>query len=175
MSTPFIGQIVMFGGNFAPRGWALCDNQLLPISQYSALFSILGTTYGGDGVTTFALPGLRGRVAVHPGSGAGLSHYSLGQKGGQETVTLTATEIPGHTHTLNINNAQGTTLDGSNGYPAGNGTAIPPVGNWASSANATANTSAIGHAGGGQAHTNIQPYQCVNFIIALEGVYPSRS
>ncbi len=175
MSDPFIGQITMFGGNFAPRGWALCDGQLLAISSNSALFSILGTTFGGDGRTTFGLPDLRGRVAIHPGNGAGLSSYDLGQKGGVETVTLTSKQLPSHSHTLNINNAQGTTLDGSDGYPAGNGTAIPPVGNWASSANATAASSAIGNTGGGQSHTNIQPYQCVNFIIALHGTYPSRS
>ena len=98
MSSPFIGQIIMFGGNFAPRGWALCDGQLLPISQNSALFSILGTTYGGDGRTSFGLPELRGRVAMHPGNGPGLSSRRLGERSGVETVTLGATQVPAHGH-----------------------------------------------------------------------------
>ena len=176
MSTPFIAQITMFGGNFAPRGWAFCDGQLLPISSYSALFSILGTTYGGDGRTTFALPDLRGRVAIHPGAGPGLSTYRLGQKGGAETVTLTANEVPAHSHALNINSSNGNTSNGSNAVLAGFGTSAPPVGNFTNAApNATASSSSIANAGGSQAHSNLEPFLCVEYIIALEGVYPSRS
>ena len=176
MSTPFIGQITMFGGNFAPRGWALCDGQLLPINSYSALFSILGTTYGGDGRTTFALPDLRGRVAVHPGSGPGLSAYRLGQKGGVETVTLTTSEIPAHSHALNINSSNGNTSNGTDAVIAGYGTSAPPVGNFTNAgANSTASSSSIANAGGSQGHSNVQPFGCVEFIIALEGIFPSRS
>jgi len=103
MATPFIGMIVMFGGNFAPRSWAFCSGQILPIAQNTALFSILGTTYGGNGQTTFALPDLRSRVPIHPGQGPGLSPYSLGQQGGVETVTLTTNQMPAHNHSLVAN------------------------------------------------------------------------
>ncbi|WMX13636.1 MULTISPECIES: phage tail protein [unclassified Aureispira] len=169
---PFIGEIIMFGGNFAPRGWAFCDGQLLPIAQNSALFSILGTTYGGDGRTTFALPDLRGRVAIHPGNGPGLSDYRLGQKGGTETVTLTTNQIPSHNHMINVNNSAGTTNDPTNHFLANTGAFDSEYG---TTANTIMNSNALGHTGGGQSHTNIQPYCCVNFIIALQGVFPSRS
>ncbi|WP_346857048.1 tail fiber protein [uncultured Draconibacterium sp.] len=177
---PFIGEILMFGGNFAPRGWALCDGQLLPINSYQALFSILGTTYGGDGRTTFALPDLRGRLAMHAGSGPGLTPRPLGQKSGTETVTLTTTQMPSHNHTGTgtIQCASGQP-DESN--PAGmvpasltngaEGYAETPNGNM----KANGVTLAVGNTGGGQAHTNVQPYQCVNYIIALEGIFPSRN
>ena len=170
---PFIGQIVMFGGNFAPRGWALCDGQLLSIASDSALFSILGTTYGGDGRTTFGLPELRGRFAMHPGQGPGLTNRTLGQKSGTETVTLSETQIPSHTHQARAFNA--------------NGTQPLPAGHiWAQesedarvysdqAADANLATAAIQNTGGGQAHNNVQPFQCVNFIIALVGVFPSRN
>ncbi len=171
-ANPFIGQIIMFGGNFAPRDWALCNGQLLSIASNTALFSILGTTFGGDGRTTFALPDLRGRVPVHSGSstGPGLSPRPLGQKAGSETVTLTADQIPPHSHQLRANSGRADSTDPSNAtiakanedtYNSGNSD-VMMKGN-------TANT------GGGQAHNNMQPYQCVNFIIALVGVYPSRS
>lgn len=170
---PFIGLITMFGGNFAPRGWAFCDGQLLPINQNSALFSILGTTYGGDGRTTFGLPDLRGRVPIHPGTGPGLSSFNLGQKGGAEQVTLTTQQIPAHSHgfkhTLDFdtnNTAQtgeqfGALLfDGYYNTPPAKTSIATPV---------------IENTGGGQPVDIHQPYQCVNFIIALRGIYPSRS
>ena len=170
--NPFIGLIVMFGGNFAPRGWALCDGQLLPINQYSALFSILGTTYGGDGRTTFALPDMRGRVPIHEGTGPGLSPYDLGQKGGSETVTLTTNQIPSHHHNVNLGGT-GSTPAGS-GSLLGNVTGTNLIYNPTASGNTLA-SNAISNTGGGQSHNNIQPYLAVNFIIALQGTYPSRS
>jgi microcystin-dependent protein len=174
---PFIGQIIMFGGNFAPRGWAFCDGQLLPISQHSALFSILGTTYGGDGRTTFALPDLRGRVAIHPGNGPGLSDYRLGQKGGAETRTLTTAELPSHSHSIRANNGPGNSSAASSGASiAGHGTSVPPEGNFSSQApNVDLSPQTAGNTGGGQPFDIRQPFLAVNFIIALEGVYPSRS
>ncbi len=174
MSEPFIAEIIMFGGNFAPRGWAFCDGQLLAISQNTALFSLLGTTYGGDGRTTFGLPDLRGRVPVHPGTGPGLTTRYLGQKGGTETETLNVNQIPAHTHT-----ARGTSSKGTDQDPAGNVWAKEAVGATAVYASGSADTSlhasAIANAGGSQYHNNIQPYTCVNFIIALVGLYPSRT
>jgi microcystin-dependent protein len=165
---PFIGTIIQFGGNFAPRGWAFCDGQLLPISQNSALFSILGTTYGGDGQTTFALPDLRGRVAIHPGTGPGLRPYTLGEKGGQESVTLTVNNMPSHNHSFS-----GISGDAKAETPAGNilGNATIYSGG---TPNAPLNAAVIGNAGGSQPFSVQQPYQCVNFIIALTGIYPSR-
>ena len=169
---PFLGQIIMFGGNFAPRGWALCDGQLLPISQYSALFSILGTTYGGDGRTTFALPDMRGRVAVHAGNGPGLSDYRLGAKSGVETVTLTEAQIPNHTHGIRAANTGG---DDTNPLTA-NGFGVAGDDLYIEDAPGTTMPSAlVTPVGGSQSHTNIQPYQVVNFIIALQGTFPSRS
>jgi microcystin-dependent protein len=174
MSDPFIAEIIMFGGNFAPRGWALCDGQLLPISSNSALFSILGTTYGGDGRTTFALPDLRGRAAIHPGSGPGLSTYRLGQKAGVENVNLSINQIPSHTH-----QAKAFAGAGNKNTAAGSAWSDDAGVSWAayssSSPNADMHSGAIANAGGSQPHTNIQPVLCVNFIIALVGVFPSRN
>ncbi len=171
----YIGQILMFAGNFAPRGWAFCNGQLLSISSNSALFSILGTTYGGDGRTTFGLPDLRGRVAVAPGQGPGLSEYRLGQKGGQEGVTLTTTEMPAHSHSLNVVNSDGNTNSPANNTLAGFGTSAPPSGNWSTSApNAMAAGTSIGGTGASAPHNNIQPFLAVQFIICTEGIYPSR-
>ncbi|WP_167619843.1 phage tail protein [Maribellus sediminis] len=177
---PFIGQIIMFGGNFAPRGWALCDGQILPINNYQALFSLLGTTYGGDGRTTFALPDLRGRLAMHPGSGPGLSTRRLGERSGTETVTLTTPEMPSHNHTANG------TIQAKNGQPdeSNPGNAVPAslsggTEGYAETPNTTMKANAVevtvGNSGGNLPHNNVQPYQCVNFIIALEGIYPSRN
>ncbi|WP_417612584.1 phage tail protein [Owenweeksia hongkongensis] len=169
---PFLAQIIMFGGNFAPRGWAFCDGQLLPISQYTALFSLLGTNYGGDGRTTFALPDLRGRVAIHPGAGPGLSPKSLGSKGGAETVNLTQAQMPSHKHTIHGANIGGDDSDPTTGN--GFGTAANDL--YIETAPSTNMGSGVmSNAGGGQAHTNMQPFGCVNFIIALQGVFPSRS
>lgn len=171
---PFIGQVLMFAGNFAPRGWAFCNGQLLSISENQALFSILGTTYGGDGRTTFALPDMRGRVAVHPGNGPGLSDYHLGQKGGVEQVSLNVNQMPAHSHTLNANeqagdsnDPAGASISDSRGYDK-DYTKSGEV-NVAMSANSISST------GGSQPHTNIQPFVTVNYIIALYGTYPSRS
>jgi len=168
----FIGQIVMFAGNFAPRSWALCDGQLISISQNTALFSILGTTYGGDGETTFALPDLRGRVAIHKGQGPGLSNYTLGQRGGAETVTLTTQQMPSHNHGI-----MGTNSNGDQETPGG---AVPARKARAddykfAAPDVAMHASMVANAGGGQSHPNIQPYLAVNYIIALFGVFPSQN
>lgn len=177
MSEPYIGQIMMFAGNFAPRGWALCEGQLLSIAQNSALFSILGTTYGGDGRTTFALPDLRGRVPIQPGTGPGLSPYTLGQSGGAENVSLLITNIPAHNHPLEASTAAGDSSSPQGAVPAV--TVDPntqqPLNGYHSSPNTTMAAASVGFAGGSQPHTNVQPYLSVNFIIALEGIFPSRS
>jgi len=165
--NPFIGEIILFGGNFAPRGWAFCNGQLLPIAQNTALFSILGTTYGGDGRTTFALPDLRGRAAIHPGNGPGLSSYRLGEKGGSETNTLTVNQIPAHSHSIGASE-EATATDPNSGYVAGTGAA-------AFATSTDVQLKPTGNTGGGQSVNNIQPYECVNFIIALQGTFPSRS
>ena len=180
---PFLGQTVIFAGNFAPRGWAFCAGQLLPISQYSALFSILGTIYGGDGRTTFALPDLRGRVAIGEGNGPGLSSYRLGEKGGAETTTIALANMPSHNHTAavdiklslgvgpateNLGNgrflataaADNIYNDGAAGLMANGG---------------TVSTVTVNNNGGSQPVNNIQPYLAINYIIALQGVFPSRS
>lgn len=174
---PFIGQILMFGGNFAPRGWALCDGQLLPIAQNQALFAILGTTYGGDGRTSFALPDLRGRVAVHPGSGSGLSAYSLGQEGGTEAVTLQASEMPSHNHSPKLH---GVHDDADHNCPEDAGLAMvknPRNGYVDKTPDVEMIAGSVTEidVGGDGAHDNVQPYACVNFIIALQGVFPSRN
>ena len=168
--TPFIGEIIMFGGNFAPRRWAFCDGQLLSISQNSSLFSILGTTYGGDGRTTFGLPDLRGRAPVHAGNGPGLTPRSPGQKNGQENVTLAVAQIPPHTH-----KPRSTDVQANQQLPGGHamgddGNAIPIY-----TDTPTTEMLETTATGGGQSHDNMQPYQVVNFIIALEGLYPSRN
>jgi microcystin-dependent protein len=176
MSEPFIGEVRIFAGNFAPRSWAFCQGQLLSIAQNTALFSILGTTYGGNGQTTFALPDLRGRYPMQPGQGPGLSPRTLGEQGGSETVTLISTQMPAHTHTLSANGAAGDSISPQGGFNAGltlSGTGQPES-LYASSADTTMNPAAIGAAGGSQPHNNMSPFLCLNFIIALEGIYPSR-
>lgn len=170
---PLMGEIKMFAGNFAPRGWALCDGQLLAISQHQALFSILGTVYGGDGRTTFALPDLRSRVPMHPGSGPGLTPRTLGEKGGEETNTLSVSQIPSHTHNVNV-----VEEDGNESIPTGNvpaGTKVLDKEYSSNSPNATMNSETISNTGGGQPVNNVQPYTTVNFIIALQGVFPSSN
>ena len=175
MSEPFIGEIRMFAGNFAPRGWAFCAGQLVAISSNEALFSILGTTYGGDGRTTFGLPDLRGRVPVHAGTGPGLPGRTLGQRFGQERVGLTANELPSHSHDLPVQSGSATTDNPSGAVIAGH----PSDDNYATAGPDTNMAAAsIGPpvpAAGGQPHDNIQPSQSIYFIIALVGVYPSRS
>lgn len=169
MSQPFIGEIVMFAGNFAPRGWSFCSGQTLSIAQNTALFSILGTTYGGNGQTTFALPDLRSRVPIHPGQGPGLSSYSLGQQGGSENVTLTVPQMPAHNHTLNANNGASNDTIPTNAFFSEGGLYTT------NAANVQMNPATIGLTGGSQPHPNIQPYLAINFIIALQGIFPSRN
>lgn len=167
MATPFIGQIQMFSFNFPPRFWARCDGQLLPINQNQALFSILGTTYGGNGTTNFALPDLRGRTPLHFGQGPGLSNRSLGQVGGAENVTLLTSQLPSHSHTPAANNAAPTI-----GTPAGN---LWAQGNYSATGGSSMAAGDIGNAGGNQPHANLSPYLTVNFCIALSGIFPSRN
>jgi microcystin-dependent protein len=173
----FIGSIILFAGNFAPNGWQLCQGQLLPISQNAALFSLLGTFYGGNGVSTFALPDLRGRVPVGQGQGPGLSSYDIGEVGGVENVTLLSTQMPAHNHLVNASN---TAAD--QGAPGGNflaeivdavSGAATPI--YTATSNAQMNPTAISLAGGNQPHQNLSPFLCLNYIICLNGIYPSRS
>lgn len=173
MSNPYLGEIRMVGFNFAPVGWAFCNGQLMSISQNTALFSLLGTTYGGNGTTTFALPDLRGRVPVHFGQGPGLSNYAQGQTGGVESLALLANQLPSHNHTVNCSTTGGTQAGPSGGYPAveSTGTSL----DYAVSSNNTMNPAMIGNAGSGLPHENRQPFLCVNFIIALQGIFPSRN
>ena len=172
MSDPFVGEIRMFAGNFAPRNWALCDGQLLPVSQNDALFSLLGTIYGGDGRTTFGLPDLRGRLPVHQGTGPGLTPRPIGQRSGQETVTLTTNQLPAHGHALNASAESADATQAAGNLPAQ--TAEDAFS--ASAVGTTLSSAAIASGGGGgTSHPNVQPFLCINFIIALVGVYPSRS
>lgn len=171
MSDPFVGEIRMFAGNFAPRGWAYCDGQLLAVSQNDALFSLLGTIYGGDGRTTFGLPDMRGRIPLHTGAGAGLSPRTIGGRGGTENVTLNTRNLPNHSHTL-----QATTDAASSADPSGNvlaDTADNHIYN-TDAPDKAMDTSALANVGGSQSHNNVMPFQCINYIIALVGVYPSR-
>lgn len=168
MSQPFVGEIRMFGGNFAPAGWMFCEGQLLPISEYTTLFQLIGTTYGGDGQTTFALPDLRGRIPVHPDS----SNFQLGQSGGTETVTLTASQIPPHGHTA-LSSASGSAASTPTNNTWGAVSASTPYTDQAF--NAQMNAQAIGSTGGSQPHDNFMPYLCVSFIISLFGVFPSQT
>jgi microcystin-dependent protein len=171
MSEPFVGEIRMFAGNFAPRGWAFCDGQLLAVSQNDALFSLLGTIYGGDGRTTFGLPELRGRIPLHQGTGSGLSNRRLGSKSGAEKETLTTNQLASHTHDLNANTAAAT-----DSAPQGKVLADPTPARIYDPANqnASAATTIIANTGGSRSHTNLMPTLCVHFIIALVGIYPSR-
>jgi len=171
MSEPFLAEVRIFGFNFAPRGWAFCDGQILPISQNQSLYSLLGTTYGGDGRTSFALPDLRGRAPIHTGRADGGSEHRLGQKTGEETHTLSVPEMPQHTHTLR---ASGT----------GNGSASPSGNVFANAGSDVYNdpqslvnmaSGVVANVGGSQAHDNMQPYLAVNFGIALQGLFPSRN
>lgn len=174
MSNPFVAEIRIFPFNFAPKGWAFCDGQILPISQNTALFSLLGTTYGGDGKSNFALPNMQGNAPMHPGQGPGLSLHDLGETGGSDTVTLLESEIPSHSHSL-MASALNADLDvpGPNNsiarttpqqlYTA----AAPPL--------TTLSGSTVAPAGGDQPHNNLMPYLTLNFCIALQGVFPPRT
>ena len=174
MSNPFVGEIRIFGFNFAPTGWALCNGQLMPISQNTALFSLLGTYYGGDGKTTFALPNLQGSAALHQGQGPGLTDRIIGETGGEASVTLIQTEMPAHSHSTGCDSGTG-------------GNAVPTGGMWATTGrgrplpyssnapNAPMSGQALAAAGGNQPHNNMPPYLTLNFCIALQGIYPPRS
>jgi microcystin-dependent protein len=171
MSEPYIGQIIIFAGNFAPANYALCNGPLMSIAQNAALFSLLGTTYGGDGISNFALPNLQGRVPIHMGDGAGLSPYVLGQNGGQPSHTLTINEMAAHRHSPQY------TANGTLNPPGGNLFAPDPNGNVTFAAGGTEQmaTDAIQTAGGNQPHENQAPSLVLNFCIALFGIYPSRN
>lgn len=175
MADPFVAEIRIFPFNFAPRGWAFCNGQLLPLSQNTALFSLLGTTYGGNGQSNFALPDLQGSAPMHPGQGPGLSLHDLGEPGGSETVTLLQSEIPAHSHTMRANNS-----DGISPTPAANVSSAPGADRdlfWykEGTPNASMNPLASGMAGGSLPHNNMMPYLTANFCIALQGVYPPRT
>jgi microcystin-dependent protein len=191
MSTPFLGMIAIFPYNFAPKGWALCNGQTLPIVQNTALFSLLGTTYGGNGTSTFALPNLQSRVPVHAGQGPGLSPYVIGQSGGVETVTLTINELPAHAHAITLNNLAGTAnaknAAGNSQTPVGNVPAIEAAGvtatyssaapdvTMAAGAVTVTGTATAGNSGGSQPVAVLPPYLTFNYCIALQGIFPSRS
>ena len=169
----YLGEIRMFAGNFPPKGWALCNGQILPINQNQALFVLLGTTYGGNGQTNFALPDFRGKVPVHFGQGPGLSDYSLGQTGGSETATISISQMPAHTHQVNA-----VTAEGNQNSPAGNlpaNTKDLDKEYSTSTADTTMNAAMIGYTGGGQAFSIKAPTNTVTFIIAITGIFPSRN
>ncbi|MEM8994737.1 MAG: tail fiber protein [Acidobacteriota bacterium] len=174
MSEPFVAEIRIFAGNFAPRGWAFCNGQLLPVSQNTALFSLIGTTYGGDGRSTTALPNLQGRVPMHPGRGPGLTSRRLGQRGGSEMISLTEAQMPNHTHT-----AQGADEPANERTPGNTTETARPVGRgfftYSTSNSNTVSMVSASNTGGSQPHNNLQPFIAMNFIIALVGLYPSRS
>lgn len=175
MADPFVGEIRIFAGNFAPRGWAFCDGQLLPVSQNTALFSILGNMYGGDGKTNFALPNLQGRAPMHQGAGPGLTPRTIGEFGGTSTVTLLESEIPSHTHQPQAYSGAAGSADPTNQVwakaVAGRGSDYLA---YAATTSATMSAQAVVPAGGSQPHNNMQPYLGLSFIIALQGVYPAR-
>jgi microcystin-dependent protein len=174
MSEPFLGEIRMFGGNFAPVDWALCNGQLLSVAENAALFNLIGTTYGGDGVSTFGLPDLRGRFSMHQGNGPGLSSVTIGEQAGAETVTLTSRQIPAHSHTAACAAGGGNAASPSNAFwstdPQGNTAAYNESGGSSMAAGA------LGSTGGGLPHDNRQPFLAVNFIISIVGgIFPSEN
>ena len=165
---PFLGELRLVPFDFAPRGWALCEGQLLPINQNQALFALLGTTYGGNGRTTFALPDLRGRVPVGAGASSTGTTFALGATGGQEAVKLTTGQLPAHGHTARANGGRATTKDPSGAVPAAGGA-------YAATQSVGMGAAAIARTGGGKPHDNLQPYVSLNYIIALQGIFPSRA
>lgn len=167
MSQPFIGEIRMFGGNFAPVGWSFCNGAILPIDQNDALFNLIGTTYGGDGQTTFALPDLQSRVPIHVGPG-----FALGQSGGTESVTLTVSQIPAHAHV-----PQASSNSGTQNAPGGGVWAVPSSGTIynTTAPSVTMAAGALGSDGGSQPHDNMVPFLVINFILSLFGVFPSQT
>ncbi|WP_067734334.1 phage tail protein [Novosphingobium naphthalenivorans] len=179
MTTPYIGEIRMFGGDFAPAGWAYCHGQLLAISQYDALFALIGTTYGGNGTTSFALPDMRGRVPIHMGQGPGLSNYVIGEMSGTENVTLMSTQIPSHNHSVMASANAGTDPQPNSGAvpasPVGSTAFLYVVPGSSSVVPVEMSPSSIELAGGSLPHDNMMPSLALNFIIALFGVFPSRN
>lgn len=166
MAQPYVGEIRMFGGNFAPVGWEFCQGQVMPISEYDVLFNLIGTTYGGDGESTFALPDLRGRLPLHQGNG-----FILAETGGAEEVTLTPTQIPVHSHPLGaVNSLAGNQVSPAGNLPAISFNVVPYLNDTVSGA---FDPTAVTPAGGSQPHTNFQPYLCISFIISMYGIYPS--
>jgi microcystin-dependent protein len=168
MSSPFIGEIRMFGGNFAPVGWAFCNGALIPISENDALFNLIGTTYGGDGQETFALPNLQSRIPMHVGPG-----FALGESGGTESVTLTTSQIPAHSHVPQCNSGVGNQASPQNGFWAQSSPTLNQYSNVAPSVNM--DPAAIGASGGSQPHDNMVPFLVVNFILSLFGIFPSQT
>ncbi len=180
MSSPFLAEITMFGFNFPPKGWAFCDGQLLPISQNTALFSLLGTNYGGDGKSTFGLPNIQGQAVLGQGQSPGTSQYFVGESTGTDTVTLLTTEMPSHNHSFTATSTQGTTLSSSGNQLAqafSGGKQASYTGNYlnANATNVTMSPLCTNVAGGSQPHNNLQPYLTLNFCIAMQGVFPPRS
>jgi microcystin-dependent protein len=171
MSNPYVGEIRMFGGNFAPQGWMFCDGSILAIAQNEVLFQLIGTTYGGDGQTSFALPDLRGRAPLHQGTGPGLSTRVIGEQGGSETVTVTTSQMPQHTHTLKASSGLSTGAAGAGGVLAASSVNIygsgPPTTPMA--------VQGISAQGGAQPHENMAPYLAISYIISLFGIFPSQS
>ena len=172
MAQPYIGEIRMFAGSFAPAGWAFCDGQLMPISENDALFVLIGTTYGGDGQETFALPNLQSRVPIHMGTAPSATTYQLAETGGVEEVSLTVNQIPAHTHALTASLDQANTLN-AGGNEIGTPLTATPL--FAAAPNVNFSPNAITPVGGSQPHTNLQPYLCVSFIISLFGLFPSQT
>ena len=169
MGQPYVGEIRMFAGNFAPAGWMFCEGQLLPISEYETLFNLIGTTYGGDGQSTFALPDLRGRLPIHLGNG-----FTLAETGGAENVTLTVSQMPAHSHPFLATTSTATgTAPAGNVLAASTGAAVLPYGTDAPQT--TLAPQSIASTGGSQPHSNFQPYLCVDFIISLFGIFPSQT
>jgi microcystin-dependent protein len=174
MSNPFVGQLKMFAGNFEPTGWMFCAGQLLPISENDVLFQLIGTTYGGDGQSTFALPDLRGSAPIHQGTSSQGTTFTIGQKGGTENITLTTNQIPAHNHTLEASNNKGTSPDPTGNSPAVDASSIP---NYVDNTNnlVNINSTALANSGGSQPHDNMQPYLAISFIISLFGIFPTQS
>ena len=166
MAQPYVGEVRIFAGNFAPAGWMFCEGQLLPISEYETLFNLIGTTYGGDGQSTFALPDLRGRLPLHFGNG-----FTLAETGGVETVTLTASQIPAHTHPMLASSAIPTLSNPGSNVPGQAAAKFYRAGN----PTVALNAGSVGSTGGSQPHTNFQPYLCLDFIISLFGIFPSQT
>ena len=172
MAQPFVGEIRMFAGNFPPNGWLFCEGQVLPISENDVLFQLIGTTYGGDGEETFALPDLRGRIPVHMGQGAGISDRMIGEAGGEEQVTLATHQIPAHSHLMVVSEAIANLSSPANAMLGVSSQATVFFGD--PPGNTTMHPATIEARGGSQPHSNVQPYLCINFIISLFGVFPSQ-